>query len=255
MESRQSTGLICLKSKTNIEFVVCRLDYIVNEDETYKFIFTPYYDVIDLLDSSFFQGIPGIEVQLRKEHYIRENFNPVFISERVPSINRDDYFELLDSVGLDYMDPIKYLIKTKYKYSGDNFYLKEFKEREKFTLNDKIGKANSFGIIKLMLDNISCGNYIYLSNGTCLNNKAVFDTLNYLYEIAFNDIQSKQELGIRKAKESGKYKGRKPIDVDIFIFLDQLEKLENGSITLNEVLKKLNISKATFYRLKKKYQK
>ena len=30
--------------------------------DTFKYIFTPYYDVIDLLNSDIFQGLPGLEL-------------------------------------------------------------------------------------------------------------------------------------------------------------------------------------------------
>ncbi|MGM9972283.1 MAG: recombinase family protein [Anaeroplasmataceae bacterium] len=255
MKSIISTGLICLTNNLNIEFSVCKIEYILNEDESFKYIFTPYYDVIELLDSNIFQGIPGLELSLRKSEYIRENMIPTFISERVPSQNREDYFELLDSVGLSYMDPIQYLIKSDNMYSGDNLYVKEYKNRENITIGDNTGKANSFGIVKILLDNIAHGNYVYLPNGICLNNKSVFHTLQYIYEKGYNEVKQKQRVGIEEAKEEGKYKGRKPIEVDKLIFLEQLEMYENGKITFNEALVNLNISKSTFYRLKDKFQK
>lgn len=73
-----------------------------------------------------FQGIPGLNLDLKKEVYIRENILPTFISERVPSKNREDLYDLLKSVNLTYMDSIEYLCRTKYKYSGDNFFMTYF---------------------------------------------------------------------------------------------------------------------------------
>ena len=36
-----STGMICLKNDLNIEFYVCKITYILNEDESFKYIFEP----------------------------------------------------------------------------------------------------------------------------------------------------------------------------------------------------------------------
>lgn len=43
---------------------------------------------MNLLDVDIFQGIPGIDLDLKKEKYIRDNVIPSFISERFPSQNR-----------------------------------------------------------------------------------------------------------------------------------------------------------------------
>ena len=91
MKSSVSKGIICLKDELNIEFRVCVIEYILNEDETFEYRFYPNYDVISLLSDNLFQGIPGLNLDLKKEVYIRKNILPVFISERVPSKNREDY--------------------------------------------------------------------------------------------------------------------------------------------------------------------
>lgn len=255
MNKITSIGLICVKNKLNIEFVVCKIEYILYEDETFKYIFTPYYDVIDLLDSSIFQGIPGIDVDLRKEKYVRDNIIPTFISERVPTENRENFYELLQSVGLNYMNPIEYLIRSNNKYSGDNFYLKPFSKRKKIAIEEVEDKCNTLGIIKKILDNLASGNQISINNNLLISDKNLFNTLMYIYGKGYARIKEKQENGVLKAKKLGMYKGRKAIEVDKFIFLEYLNMFENKTITLNEILNILNISKATFYRLKKKYQK
>lgn len=56
-----------------------------------------------------FQGIPSLNLDLKKEVYVRENILPTFILERVPSKNREDLYDLLKSVNLTYIDPIEYL--------------------------------------------------------------------------------------------------------------------------------------------------
>ena len=50
---------------------------------------------MDLLPNNIFQGIPGLNLELRKDKYVRKNMTPVFISERTPSAHREDLWELL----------------------------------------------------------------------------------------------------------------------------------------------------------------
>ena len=250
-----SDGLICIKNKINIEFAICKIEYILWEDETFKYIFTPYYDVISLLESNIFQGIPGLEIDLKKKEYIRENVIPTFIAERVPSEKREDYYELIQEVGMNYMNPVDYLIKTQSKYSGDNLYVKEFTERKSVVIDDVVGKSNSLGVIKIMLDNLAYGNKIILNDRAIENSVDIFQTLSYIYKKGYNEIKEKQRLGKDEAKKMGNYKGRKAIEIDKLLFLEQVEQLDSKIISIDKVLENLKISRATFYRLKKKYQK
>ena len=250
-----SDGLICIKNKINIEFAVCKIEYILWEDETFKYIFTPYYDVISLLESNIFQGIPGIEIDLKKKEYIRENVIPTFIAERVPSEKREDYYELIQKVEMNYMNPVDYLIKTQGKYSGDNLYVKEFTERKNVVIDDVVKKSNTLGVIKIMLDNLAYGNKIVLNDRTIENSLDIFQTLTYIYQKGYDEIKEKQRLGRDEAKKMGNYKGRKAIEIDKLLFLEQVEQVDSKIITIDKVLKNLKISRATFYRLKKKYQK
>lgn len=255
MNRIKSDGLICIKNKINIEFVVCKIEYILWEDETFKYIFTPYYDVISLLESNIFQGIPGLEIDLKKKEYIRENVIPTFIAERVPSEKREDYYELIQKVGMNYMNPVDYLIKTQGKYSGDNLYVKEFTERKNVVIDDVVKKSNTLGVIKIMLDNLAYGNKIVLNDRAIENSIDIFQTLTYIYQKGYDEIKEKQRLGRDEAKKMGNYRGRKAIEIDKLLFLEQVEQLDSKIITIDKVLKNLKISRATFYRLKKKYQK
>lgn len=255
MNRIKSDGLICIKNKINIEFAVCKIEYILWEDETFKYIFTPYYDVISLLESNIFQGIPGLEIDLKKKEYIRENVIPTFIAERVPSEKREDYYELIQKVGMNYMNPVDYLIKTQGKYSGDKLYVKEFTERKNVVIDDVVKKSNSLGVIKIMLDNLAYGNKIVLNDRTIENSIDIFQTLTYIYQKGYDEIKEKQRLGRDEAKKMGNYRGRKAIEIDKLLFLEQVEQLDSKIITIDKVLKNLKISRATFYRLKKKYQK
>lgn len=75
MNSITTSELICIKDNLNIEYVLCKLDYISNDDDTFKYIFTPYYDVIDLLNSDIFQGLPGLELNFKKKNILEKISN------------------------------------------------------------------------------------------------------------------------------------------------------------------------------------
>lgn len=47
MKSYHSEGIICIKDRYGIEYRVCHLAYTLNEDETFEYVFTPNYSVID----------------------------------------------------------------------------------------------------------------------------------------------------------------------------------------------------------------
>ncbi len=59
-------------------------------------------------------------------------------------------------------------------------------------------------------------------------------------------ILQRQEEGIAIAKEQGKYKGRKPIDHPDFPKV--VEAWKRGELTAVQAMRKLGMSKATFYR-------
>lgn len=252
MNSITTNGLIYIKGECNIEYAVCKITHVMNEDETFSYTFTPNYSVIDLLDSNIFQGIPGLELSLRKKEYYRNNIVPTFISERVPANNREDFYELLSDVNMTYMNPIEYLIRSNTLYSGDELYVKEYKPLEKVELIDE-GKINIRGILKKIISNICIGNNI-LYAGTLIDNNNrtdMFKILFSLYKKSFYSMKEKQESGIIKAKEKQVYKGRKAIKVDQLLFLSTLEEFNKKKITAKEAANIIGISIDKFYRLRK----
>ena len=257
METYSSKATICVKDKFNIEYHISEIFYYLNEDETFKYVLKPNYSVISLTNADFFQGIPGLNLDLKKEEYIRENINPVFISERVPQKNREDYFELLDEVGLSFMDPLLYLIKTKKQYFGDNLYLIPYKEIEEVNFNNFNKKDNTSSFIKKIISNLAMGNDVSI-NGELINDtnrKLVFNVLLSIYSRSIDFRKEKQIVGINKGKLNNVYKGRKPINIDRLKFMEILDDIEKGKINAKEGAKKLNISIDKFYREKKKIAK
>ena len=256
MKTYESKGYICVK-KYNLIYYVCKITYILNEDEKFKYIFEPNYSVIDLLDTKTFQGIPGLNLDLRKEEYIRDDRIPTFISERVPSEKREDYQELLAEAQMDYMDPIIYLTRVNKKYSGDNLFVMPYKEKE-LIIFDKNGEItdNNNTRIKRILENVCIGNDIKINNQIIndTNRKMIYDMLIDGYVKTYELNKKLQREGIERAKSLGKYQGRKPIDVDKLMFLELLEKVENKKMRPIEAAQKLGISIDKYYRYKKKLQ-
>lgn len=90
------------------------------EEEEFQYIIHPYWEIIDGLPASIFQGIPGIDMELRQTDYYRVNYEPVFITERSPSESREDRWELMQDVGLDYYDRFEWLLRTNMRAGNDN---------------------------------------------------------------------------------------------------------------------------------------
>lgn len=84
--------------------------------------------MIDLLPVSLFQGIPGLELDLREEVYERENIVPTFISERTPSKGREDVYALLEEYGMQSLNRLEWLIRTDKQYSGDRLYVGKYED-------------------------------------------------------------------------------------------------------------------------------
>lgn len=67
-------------------------------------------------------------------------------------------------------------------------------------------------------------------------------------------ILDRQRGGIAVAKAQGKYKGRKPIDVDEKAFAEEYRKLKNGDTVPKLMMKKLDLKPNTFYRRMHEYE-
>ncbi len=253
MNRLYSSGQICIKGKYNIEYRVCKIEYELRKDGSFVYTFTPNYCIIELLDKSVFQGIPGLNLEVKKEKYVRNNKVPTFISERVPNEKRENFNELLEEVDMEYMDPLLYLKRTKRQYFGDNFYVIEDSEKELINIKENEQKNNVYGLIKILLDNIAKGNDIKVDDYIIDNKNRVdiFKTLIYLYNKRMESIKDVQLFGIEAAKQKNKYKGRKPIDVDRLAFLEIYERIKKKEITVKEGAKKLGISIDKYYRVKK----
>lgn len=74
-----------------------------------------------------------------------------------------------------------------------------------------------------------------------------------LAELERESILERQREGIEIAKSAGKYKGRKPLDVDEKEFRRVCTRWKAGEITAAAAMKELNLKPNTFYRRVKKF--
>lgn len=255
MMTYESKGTICVKGPFGLVYRVCEIEYQWKEDDSFCYIFTPRYSVIELLDPYYFQGIPGLNLDLKKEQYVRDNRIPTFISERVPSPKREDFSELLEKVGMEYMDPIEYLIRIKEQYSGDLLFVVRGEPRKMVEFGSETVNETNAELIKNILKVLCAGDDV-LINGQKIddkNRKAFHDVFIAFYARSCASQKEKQVEGIKKAKSNGQsYRGRKPIPVDAMAFLEAVKEVEKGKLKPKEAAEKLGISIDKYYREKKR---
>lgn len=274
-----SSGMIYAVDEKNDRYAVCRIDQERYDDQNYQYIFTPVWNVIDVLPPAIFQGIPGLDFSVRKERYYRVNMTPCFISERTPGEGREDLWELLGDVGLDYYDRFEWLLRTDMRCGTDNLIVERIRTPRRIVLRtddvlpeklqpeDEIvihglqGVATtSRGLRQTLLCILRSGARIVdETEGRVITPAECRMMLRLLlYQEALEKMQSKrnQKEGIETAKAAGKYAGRKRISVDPNLLEQIAEEFRNRRITEEEAMKRLGVSsRSTFYRRLKEIRK
>ena len=249
MNCHTTNALICLKDDFGIEYVICKIEYKIWESEEFEYRFTPIYPVIDLLDSSLFQGIPGIDLDKRKPEYVRKNVVPTFISERAPGSNREELWKLLEDCNMWYLNQLEWLSRTDTQYVGDRLYVRKTTSPYEDDVSFDNLKRNA-DIQKRMLEYI-CAGRTFSYEGFIIDDSNRSDCYNLLYRLYRKETERIKDLqadGIKRAKEDGKYHGRKSIEIDDLAFDDVVRKYKNKQISANAAAKRLGISLSTFYR-------
>lgn len=75
-----------------------------------------------------------------------------------------------------------------------------------------------------------------------------------LSELEREQIRERQAEGIAIAKAEGKYKGRKPIEIDEKLFEAEYRAWKNGDTSPKFIMKRLGLKPATFYRRVNQYE-
>ena len=194
-----------------------------------------------------------------------------FIAERTPSENREDLWEILESVGLDYYDRFEWLLRTTMRSANDNLIVERRRDSEvveeftagmlsAFQYGDKIVVDSmeaiadttagfTDGIFKVVTNGVD----IVSSSGQVLvdavTRAAMVPIVVTQRMITRREQAAKRRDGIEQAKKNGKYTGRKPIEVDEEVLRQVNQELKEGLITVEEAMRRTKIaSKSTFYR-------
>ena len=266
-----NSGIIKAVMKNGEKISVAQIDYQEFDEENFQYVISPYWEIVDGLPASVFQGIPGIDMDLRLETYYRVNYIPTFIAERTPSENREDLWEILESVGLDYYDRFEWLIRTPMRAANDNLIVERRRTKqviEKYTTGilsnlqygDKVivdsmeaiadttaGFADEiFTVITNGVDIISESGQMLVDITT---RSSMIPIIIAQKIIAQREYAKNRRSGIEQAKKQGKYTGRKPIEVDEKVLRQVNQELKVGLISVEEAMKRTKIgSKSTFYR-------
>lgn len=255
------------------KYSVAKIEYQLFADAQYQYIFTPYWDIIDGIPADIFHGIPGIEMGMRLKAYYRINMEPVFITERSPSEDREDLEELMESVGLDRYDRFEWLIRTGLLCGNDNLVIERYRagvlkyryEKEKIlpemvqygdrviVKSHDVISGNPAVYTEKVLGLLGAGAEILFEKEGFMINKenrsSVMSILGYqCYQTRLLQIK-KHEKGVLEAKKRGMYRGRKPIVLDELVLRKVSEQFHTKKITESQAMKRLGLtSRSTFYR-------
>lgn len=266
-----NSGIIKAVMKSGEKISVAQIDYQEFDEENFQYVISPYWEIIDGLPASVFQGIPGIDMELRLERYYRVNYIPTFIAERTPSENREDLWEILESVGLDYYDRFEWLLRTTMRSANDNLIVERRRASqvvEEFTSGILSSLQYGDRIIVDSMETIADttaafadGIFTAITNGVDITNRSGQILVDAMTRATMVPIVVTQRIitrrehapnrrtGIEQAKKVGKYAGRKPIEVDEKVLRQVNQELKSGLINLEEAMKRTKIgSKSTFYR-------
>lgn len=256
-------GIIKVKYKDEVKFNVCKITYELYEGGNYQYIFEPYYDVLDALKASIFQGIPGLNLEKRKKFYYRVNYTPSFISERTMGEDRENIEEELEKVCMKEYNPLEWLIRTDSEYSGDNLIVERYrlpKYLSSINYNDLMyGDVvnNLDGLEKdvelrayQLLSLIGSGVIIDDENLT-INSQNRVGALQllinqYIVASTYTNNKKEQKVEVKEKRKS---------NIDDFVLEEVMKELELKIINEIEAMNMLNItSKATLNKKIREYK-
>lgn len=268
----RSSGIIYAVDAGGNKYAVSRIDYERFDEQNFQYVFSPEWGIIDCLPANIFQGIPGLDMTCRQERYYRVNMTPYFISERTPSESREDLWELLEDVGLDYYDRFEWLLRSNMRSGIDNLIVERAEEPRRVAfdregaipsnlqLGDRVAikglnsvATTSLQLRNLLLQILRSGAKLWdeteereLSEEEC---STLLHFLMIQDSLDAEQRKVKHREGIEKAKKNGKYTGRKKIEVDQNLLKQIAEDFDNQKVREEEAMRRLGIaSRSTFYR-------
>ena len=83
--------------------------------------------------------------------------------------------------------------------------------------------------------------------------KIVLTIMAWMAQKETEERKRRQKEGIEVAKREGKYKGRKPVEVNRYEFGKMLEEVRSGARTNKYAMEKLGLTRTTYYKLIEEY--
>lgn len=84
--------------------------------------------------------------------------------------------------------------------------------------------------------------------------KIALAVFSWMAQKETEERKRRQADGIAVAKAEGKYKGRKPVEVDKYEFAKLYNEVQSGERTNKYVMDKLNLKRNTYYKLVEEYK-
>ena len=267
-----STGIIQAIDRYNSVFTVGEVSYQRFDDQNFQYVFIPYWDYIESVPDYIFNGIPGIDLDIRKEKYYRVNMTPSFIENRTPGPSRADLDELLKEVGLDYYDRFEWLLRTDKRCGDDNLIVIRKRNENRLINGVSVSELNDLQRCDTVIVDDICDikeadkdipydmfRLLYSGAEILIESEHRYvehnERMTMLYMLkrllcySENFSLMRRRQGIDKAKEQGKYKGRKRLAVDPILLTTVAAEFKSGRISEIEAMNKLDISsRSTFYR-------
>lgn len=244
MRGRTNTASIVWDDEFGIQYRICRLDYEEWEDGSFEYRFSPDYHILDMLPMDTVGGIPGLDLGLRRDVYVRRNMEPVFMTERSPSRNRVDVRELMEEVGLDHYDRLEWLIRTETTYAGDRLHVVRYEDPENRSF-ESVRKKDMAKNIHGMLEAIGAGSTVTV-DGTKLSSAettAVGRSLRMILASDRLDNPDRPEI----PRAGRKKKEMSPKDIEW-----AHREIRSGT-PARKVADAFGVSRATLYRRMREY--
>lgn len=233
------SATIAWDDSLGVQYRICRLDLYEEDDGSYEYVFIPDYQVLDMLDMGIVGGIPGIDLDFRREEYHRPDMVPVFVEERSPSRNRVDVWELMESVGLDRYDRFEWMIRTDLRSPEDDLYVIRYEVPE--AVDFEPGRMGDDGCLRMLRA---------LASGACVSVCGV--------ELGFEgSVSTGRALRciLDADNPDRKGPGRKKIDVGLTDLDHVISEMSEGRMTGSEAASALGISRSTLYRRIEEYKR
>ena len=267
----RKAGIIKVYDRNNNRYSVGEIVLERYDDQNYQYIIKPYWNLIESIPSGVFQGIPGINMDLRRDMYYRVNMTPAIISMRTPSESRENVRQLMAAVGLNYYDRFEWLLRSESKCGDDNLIVVRKAETTNRILSiqdlenanltpddtlqieslSELSRSNS-GLVRGYYQILQSGVQVHITNeDRCLSDSergAMLYLLHNMMASIDRNNRVNRQSGRERAKASGRYVGRKPIEVNEKLFKRMANDFHAGVISESEALKRLSMSRSTFYR-------